>query len=119
MTKKITKRERFEMLLNIGEIAKNPELVEFINHEIELLANKNGSKAETKTQKENMAIKETIHSELARVGTAVTISELQERSEVMGNYTNQKLSALLKQLCEAGRVNKTSVKGKTYFQAVV
>ena len=39
--KKITKRERFEQLLNIPAVANDNGLKEFINHELELLAKKN------------------------------------------------------------------------------
>ena len=37
--KKMTKREKFELLLTIAEVQENEMLVEFINHELELLAN--------------------------------------------------------------------------------
>lgn len=115
MTKKITKKERYAQILTIAEVAKNPELVEFINHEIELLENKNSSKGQTKTQKENENIKATLYEELKKVGNPVTISEFQSISEVAGNYTNQKISALFRQM---ENIEKTVVKGKTYFKAV-
>ena len=41
MSKKITKREKFEMLRNIPAVAQNEMLVEFINKELELLNRKN------------------------------------------------------------------------------
>ena len=37
--KKLTKREKFEMIAKIKEIAENPILAEFVEHELELLAN--------------------------------------------------------------------------------
>ena len=39
--KKITKRDRFNELLGIPAVAENEGLVEFIEHEIELLDKKN------------------------------------------------------------------------------
>lgn len=39
-TKKITKRDNFNKLLTIEEVAKDTQLVEFINHELELLDKK-------------------------------------------------------------------------------
>ena len=39
--KKITKRERFAQILAIPAVSADPALVEFINHEIELLDRKN------------------------------------------------------------------------------
>ena len=41
--KKVTKREKFEMLMAISEVNSNPVLSEFIAHELELLAKKNTS----------------------------------------------------------------------------
>ena len=45
----------------------------------------------------------------------VTSTELQELDSEMANYSNQKLSALLKQLVEENRVVKTVDKKKSYF----
>ena len=57
--KKITKREKFEMLRAL--VADNDMLVEFIDHEIELLSRK-GSKSATLTpaQKDALAVAEII-----------------------------------------------------------
>ena len=41
--KKLTKREKFEMIANIAEVKANPVLVEFVEHELELLAKKNSA----------------------------------------------------------------------------
>ena len=42
--KKMTKRDYFNTLLGIVEVKANPELVKFIDHELELLAKKNSTK---------------------------------------------------------------------------
>ena len=42
-TKNPTKKDRFNALLAIPAVAENPELVDFINHELELLAKKNAA----------------------------------------------------------------------------
>ena len=62
--KKITKRERFEQIKAL--IADHPELVEFVDHEIELLARK-GSKSATQTpaQKDALALAEIVKDILA------------------------------------------------------
>ena len=62
--KKITKRERFEQIKAL--IADHPELVEFVDHEIDLLARK-GSKSATATpaQKDALALTEVIKDILA------------------------------------------------------
>ena len=61
--KKITKREKFEMLKALSEVKANPMLTEFIDHELELLAKKNASeKKPTAQQVANESLKQTIIS---------------------------------------------------------
>ena len=115
--KKVTKRDNFNALLEIEEVKANQGLVDFINHELELLDKKSASKATATTanQKANEDIKKTIVNELVRLGKH-TISELQKESEDLAQYSNQKLSALIKQLVDNGEVTKTTDKKKSYFE---
>ena len=116
-TKKITKRDNFNKLLTIKEVAENTQLVEFINHELELLDRKSASHSTAKTanQKANEEIKTKIVDALVQLGKS-TISELQAGSEEMAEYSNQKLSALLKQLVDSKQVVRTMEKKKAYFE---
>ena len=59
--------------------------------------------------------KEIIKVALKEIGKAVTITELQNSNEDMAQYSNQKLSALLKQMVESNEVVKTTDKKKSYF----
>ena len=60
-TKKLTKRDHFNALLAIADVAQNQTLVDFINHELELLAKKNSSeKKPTAVQIANEGIKADI-----------------------------------------------------------
>lgn len=111
--KKMTKKEMFESLK--GYVADNAEMVAFIDHEIELLNRKASKSSQTKTQKENEGIMENILIALEKVGRPVTITELQNENEDMAQYSNQKLSALLKKLNESGKVSKVTDKKKSYF----
>lgn len=113
--KKLTKREVFSKMLEVSEIASNDLFVEFINHELELLDRKSSKSTQTKTQIENEGIKNAIVESLERIGSPITITELQEKDSEMANYSNQKLSALLKQLVSENRVSKTVDKKKSYF----
>ena len=113
--KKLTKKEVFSKMLEVEAIASNELFVEFINHELELLDRKSSKSTQTKTQIENESIKNAIVESLERVAKAVTITELQELDSKMANYSNQKLSALLKQLVKEDRVVKTIDKKKSYF----
>lgn len=116
-TKKITKRDNFNKLLTIREVAEDTQLVEFINHELELLDRKSASHSTAKTanQKANEEIKTKIVDALVQLGKS-TISELQAGSEEMAEYSNQKLSALLKQLVDSKQVIRTMDKKKAYFE---
>ena len=119
--KKVTKREYFAQLREV--VADNPELVAFIDHEVELLNKKNSGNSQTKTQKENAVIAEMLVEELAKAGKPITITDLMNESEAIQNYvlengnrlTNQKISAIFKQLGEANRIVKVKKKKKSYF----
>lgn len=119
MEKKITKKEMFAKLLAVKEVSENKEFVEFIQHEIDLLNKKSSKSGSTKTQKENMEIKAKLLKALAEIGKAVTITEFQKISEYASQFSNQKISAMFKQLETTGEVEKTVVKGKSYFEALV
>ena len=120
MANKMTKKEWFAEIKAIVEKAELDEekkvgMTEFINHEVELLEKKHSKSGQTKTQKENLEIMEKIMAALAEVGKPVTITELQSASTEMAEYSNQKLSALLKKLVDGGKVVKTQEKKKSYF----
>jgi hypothetical protein len=115
-TKKITKREKFEMLKAIAEVQANPVLSEFIERELELLSKKNSAeKKPTAQQAENEAIKEII---LENLTERMTISEMQKSIPDLAEYSNQKISALMRQLILEGLVVKTEDKHKSYFSKI-
>ena len=121
--KHITKKERFMELINLvntSEVESKSEMVAFLEHEIELLERKSSSSAKTKTQQEHEKIMALIVEELRKVGKPVTITELMKESVVMAEYSNQKLSSLLKKLTEVENpvVVKTIEKKKSYFSVV-
>lgn len=109
----MTKREMFVAIANVAEVAANAEMVDFLNRQIELLDNRksSGSKGLTKTQKENAVIKEVILSVLAEQDHPITISEML-KDERLSNYSNQKMSALLRQMGEDGTKEVRKIKDK-------
>ena len=118
MEKKMTKKEYFAVLAEVvanSDMENKEGALAFIAHEVELLEKKSAKSGQTKTQKENVEVMEKIKSALGEVGKAVTITELQAASAEMAEYSNQKLSALLKKLVESGEVVKTTEKKKSYF----
>jgi uncharacterized protein (DUF2344 family) len=117
--RKMTKKEMFAMVQAVVEnatVENKAEMLNFINHEIELLNKKSSKSGQTKTQKENELLKEQLLSAFAEMEEPVTISEFQEKStEPVAQLTNQKLSALLNQLVKAEKMVKTIEKKKSYF----
>ena len=112
MEKKITKKEMFTMIK--AQVKDNAEMVAFIDHEIELLDKKASKKKATKTQEANVGIKSIILSVLEG-GKPMTITEMQGASVELGELSNQKVSALVKQLVETGEVVKTIDKKVSRF----
>lgn len=116
--KKITKKEVYGEMIKIFEEMNRMDLVEFAQHEIGLIEKKASKSGTSKTQEANLGIMETIKNELAGIGRSVTITELQKESEELAEFSNQKLSALLKKLVDAGEVTKMVDKKKSYFSIV-
>ena len=112
MANKITKKEMFTMIK--AQVKDNAEMVAFIDHEIELLDKKASNKKATKTQEANVGIKSTILAVLEG-GKAMTVTEMQSASAELGELSNQKVSALVRQLVEAGEVVKTIDKKVSRF----
>ena len=117
--KKTTKKEMFTKILAIAEVQENAEMVEFINHEIALLERKNSAKKSTPQQAENEKVKEKILEVMNEPMTATQImNAVQPFFETA--FTNQRISALLRQLGDDGtkQVKKYQIKRVTYFERV-
>lgn len=114
-TTKITKRMAIERALEMNEVQADEIVKNYLVHELELLDKKSTSRKTTANQENNKEIKEMIIAKLVELGRSVTISELQKESAELGEYSNQKISALLKQLKEDGRVDKMKDKKATLF----
>lgn len=113
MANKVTKREVINAMLNEGFVQENANYKTYLENELALLDKKSANKKATKTQEENLSIKAEILSVLTSEGATVT--EIQSRSDVLSNLSNQRVSALLRQLIESGEVVKTSDKKRSYF----
>ena len=121
MEKRLTKKDYFEMIK--GVCADRTDIVDFCNHEIELLSRKNSKSGATKTQKENEIVANMLVKELAKIGKPITITDLMNTSEIVKSYTlengnnltNQKISAIFKQLVESNKIVKVIDKKKSYF----
>ena len=113
--KKFTKRDRFNALLSIPAVQADPGLVDFINHELELLAKKNSAdKKPTAQQTANEAIKSAI-VEAMEANRLYTVTEIQKSVDECADLSNQRVSALLRQLKDDGVIVRTEDKRKAYF----
>jgi hypothetical protein len=108
-----TQKEFFNDIIVMAQEMGREDIVDFAKKRIEVLERKTGSKKPTKTQAENATIKETILSVMSDVG--MTVTEIQAKDDTLADLSNQKVSALLRQLVEAGKVVKTTDKKKSFF----
>ncbi len=114
MANKITKREVIGMMMNEEVVKANPTYVAYLENELALLDKKAQNKKATKTQEQNVGIKATILKVLATIGSG-TVTDIQNGNEELSALSNQKVSALVRQLVESGEVVKTTDKKKSIF----
>ena len=114
MANKITKREVIGMMMNEEVVKANPTYVAYLENELALLNKKAQNKKATKTQEQNVSIKATILEVLAIIGSG-TVTDIQNGNEELSALSNQKVSALIRQLVESGEVVKTVDKKKSIF----
>ena len=114
MANKITKKEVIGMMMNEEVIKANPTYVAYLENELALLNKKAQNKKATKTQEQNVGIKATILKVLATIGSG-TVTDIQNGNEELSTLSNQKVSALVRQLVESGEVVKTVDKKKSIF----
>jgi hypothetical protein len=114
MTKKMTKREYFTQIMenyNLTEDERN-----FIKHELELLAKKNSAeKKPTAVQVANEGLKSAILNFMVE-GQKYTITDLMKSVPELADLSNQRVSALVRQLKDSGSVIRTEEKRKAYFE---
>ena len=112
---KMTKREKFEMLKAIPAVAENEMLMEFINHEMEILSRKNSptTKKLTANQLVNEGVKESI-AQTMEPGKLYTITDMIKTFPCCNDMSNQRVNALVRQMMPE-RVERVKVKGKALF----
>ena len=121
MTKKMTKKDHFNALKSIPEVAQNEVLMAFIDHEIELLNRKNstatGEKKLTATQVANEELKTAILEGMT-ANRLYTITEMMKEIPECAELTNQKISAIVRQMVKENTVNRIEDKRKALFEKV-
>ena len=113
----MTKKEMFAKIREM--VINDVEMVEFIDHEIELLNRKtNREKKMTKTQLENEGFKKMIVEYLTENKEAKNIKELQTEIAELENLTNQKVTHLLTALVKDGILEKEYIKKTPFYKAI-
>ena len=103
--------EMYGAIMEKAQGVLSKEEIEFLQSRADLVAKKNATRKPTKAQAENEGLKVKI-LEFMCEGLPYTISDIQKG---VGIETNQKTSALVRQLKESGLVVRTESKGKAYF----
>ena len=120
-TTKTTKKENFQAIRAILEGANRPDLVQVIDHEIELLEKKALNRKPSKAQVANAGLTSVLLEVLEGSFDPLTILEIQDKDErlrVLEDGTpisNQRMSALLRPLVANGTVLRTEEKKKAKF----
>ena len=121
-TPKMTKAQKFALLKSIPAVAENAMLVEFIDHEVELLTKKNSTeKKPTAKQTANEGIKAEVLKFMGEDPTRLfTVTELtKEVPNLPEDMSVNRMTALLRQLKNAGLVERTEDKRKALFRIIV
>lgn len=111
---KKTQKEMFNEILN--GYGLSAEHKAFLEGRIAQLDKKSSAKSDkpTATQKANAELKDKILVEMEE-GKAYTISDMLKSLECCADLSNQKVSAIMKQLVEGNLVVRTEDKRKAYF----
>ena len=127
-TKKLTQADHFTALLTYldehpdamfpspkGDITAE-QMAEFITRRLELLEKKNSAdKKPTAQQEANAVIKTAVLATLADGKKRTVTDLLKDVDGLPEDMTNQRMSALVRQMVEAGQVMREEIKRKAYF----
>ena len=113
MTNKMTYVKALEIAMKAVE--DNKEVTEKLTALKESISKKNSAERKpTATQKANEEYKKAILS-FMEIGKKYTISELMKEVVELADLSNQRVSALVRQLKDSGLVERTEEKRKAYF----
>lgn len=113
----MTKKEMFTAIKAIPAVAANADMVDFLDKEIARL-DKRTSTGNSKKKAETDSRVEAVFEALAGMENPATVTEIISSADnEVANFSNQRVSALLRKLIEAGRVVKT-IEGKKALFAV-
>lgn len=118
-----TRKEMFTSVSDfLAEHDADTALIDFVNHQIEMLDNKKESKKQSKEQEENATYSNAIYEQMAferKYSAAELMKELPAVGDWNANHETelsvQKLASLLKPLVDGGKVIKTTEKRRVFY----
>jgi hypothetical protein len=116
----MTKKEMFAIIITQIEKSDSKsknEMIDFLNHEIELLERKSSKSTPTKTQRENEILIAQLEDALKEFENPITITDfMQKSSSPVATLSNQKISSLLKKCVDERKtVVRTMEKKRAYY----
>lgn len=120
-SKKPTKKEMFTKILSLEAVKADAELTEFVEHELELLANKNihkpSEKDKVKTENDARLRSAIVNEmEMGKGYTADQLIKVYPTLSVEPDLTAQKVTVLMRDLVDDKSVVKYTEKRKTYYK---
>ena len=115
--KKLTKKQKFQMLLELDAVKNDEMLTEFVEHEIELLDKKNavkGEKKPTAKQAENASFGDMVVEGMSP-NVLYTASQLLKTEGLPEDMSLPRLTHILTALVADKRLVRTVDKRKAYF----
>ena len=121
--KKMTIRDYYTELRELAETADRPDLVKFIDGRVVQLDKKNksgGEKKQTAQQIANEGYKTEIYDYMVANKGAYKVGELIKAVPICKelDMSSSKVTAMLRQLRDCGKVVMTTSKGANYWSAV-
>ena len=117
MAKKMTIVEQYEAIMAKCEGVLSEVELAFLKERADMVAKKNANRKPTKAQEENEGYKSSIIEGMEK-GKAYTITDLIKSIPDCADLTNQRVSALIRQLIASGSVERVEEKRKAYFKKV-
>lgn len=115
----MTKKEWYEELISMVEEmnisdSKRKDATKFLTHELDLLNRKSSKTTPTKKQRENTELKDAIVEVLSSYSDPVSFADFKTNS-ALPPMSDQKLSALLRQLVTEMKVIRTEEKRHPFY----
>lgn len=107
MANKMTKRDVINMMLGEDVVKANEVYVNYLTHELELLDKKSAQPRKSKVNVKNEGYRAIILEILGGADAPMSLSEIKAQNDAFAEFSPQKMSGIIKPLCDAHTVVKT------------